>query len=236
MLPFLILTGIPYAIYVLYVIIIAVRSIINGDKEKTGRFGKAVLLISEVVFTTVAPIIGFARFDQYGPEIPFSKHHVLSIILLVIVSSASFWGARFTEGTRNPLIRILFSTGLLQGIFLCFITTIHFLSFIPMGLLFPLAGFELLAPLIALFLLIREFYFYNKLVSIPELLPYREELGFVPLPFKILEMPLLPRTCIYTSLLVCALGLQIGFGYAFGQDIDGIVKAFTESTGFIFSN
>lgn len=230
----LFLVAVPYACYILYVIITAIRTMLRGD-NKLSVYGKASMLIAEVIFTVVAPAIGFCRFDHYGPNMPFAKHHVLSIILLVMVSSISFWCARLTVETRNLYLRILFSVGMLQGIVLCFFTTIHFLNYSLMGIVFPFQGFELLCPLVAFFLLIRELYFYSQTAFSAELLPYREQLGFIPLPLKIIQLPVLQRIIAYTGLLAVALLLQIAVAYAFGQEPGSIIKAFTNSTGFIFS-
>ncbi|MCW3071423.1 MAG: hypothetical protein JWO44_1313 [Bacteroidetes bacterium] len=232
----LLLIGIPYVIYILYVIITAIRTMLRNDKNKLSVYGIASMLIADVIFTVIAPAIGFCRFDAYGPNMPFARHHVISIILLVMASSLSFWCARLTAETRMPLLRILFSVGMLQGILLCFITTIHFMNYFVLGIIFPFEGFELLCPLVAFFLLIREFYFYNKTESISaELLPYREMLGFIPLPLKIIQLSMPKRIVVYSGLLVIAIALQVAFLYAFGQDADSIVKAFRESSGFIFS-
>jgi|GEM_PF-3090772 len=231
----LILLGIPYVVYILYVIVTAIRTINRNDKNKLSEYGKAILLTSDFIFTLIAPVIGFCRYDSYGPNMPFSKRHVISIILLVIVSSASFWGARLTSGTRIPYLRILFSVGMLQGLILCFACTIHFLNYFALGIIFPLAGFELLCPLVAFFLLLREFYFYNKAAVPAELLPYREELGLLPVPLQVIQLPALPRLAVYMGLLAIAVALQVAFLYSLGQDADSIIKAFRESSGFIFS-
>ncbi|MCW3102023.1 MAG: hypothetical protein JWO09_463 [Bacteroidetes bacterium] len=232
---FLLLLGIPYILYILYVIVTAIRTMKRNDNQLSG-YGQASMLTADFVFTLIAPAIGFCRFDAYGFDMPFSKRHVISIILLVMVSSASFWCARLTSGTRNPFLRILFSVGMLQGIILCFACSIHFLNYFVLGIVFPFQGFELLCPLVAFFLLLREFYFYNQTAAVPaELLPYREELGFIPLPLQVVQLPLLPRLAVYSALLAIAVALQVALLYSLGQDADSIIKAFRESSGFIFS-
>ena len=231
------LMGIPYAAFVILIITLILLTIVRGIQKAKTLFAQIVLYFSEIIYTIVGPIIGFYRFDEFGDEIPFAKQHVLSIILLVIVSSLSFWIARFTAKSANPLLKIIVSVGLLQGIILCFITSIHFVSFIPLGIIYPWAGFELLSPLVALFLLIREFYFYNKVdLNFSELLPYREELDLLPLPIKILKTPFVKRIFIYGFLLIPFLFVQVLIAYGFGQDIDSIVKTYTHSVGFVFSH
>lgn len=230
------ITAVIYAIYSLLFLTTYVIAIIKGERENQSKWSQLLLVFSEVLFTVIGPIIGFERFDEYGPEIPFAKQHVLVIILLVIVSSASFWIARFTSKTENPFLRILVSVGLLQGIVLCSVTTIHFLEFIPLGIIYPFMGFELLSPFFALLILSREFYLYNKTkFNYDDALPYRQELGFVPVPFKIIQAPLITRLVIYGGLLIPVIILQMLLAYGCGQDIDAIVKAFTHSVGFVFS-
>jgi hypothetical protein len=209
----------------------------NTEKRYRNNFTMIILVIAEVLYTIIGPIIGFIRFDEFGGDIPFAKQHVLTIILLVIASSASFWLARLAGKVHNPWIRIITSIGLLQGIVLCAFTAVHFIEFIPNGIIYPTLGFELLSPLIVLILLCRELYLYNAFqYNLEELLPYRQELGFIPLPLKIVTAPFFNRTVIYGALLIPLVIAQILFAYACGQDLDAIIKAFTHSHGFIFSN
>ncbi|MCK6648765.1 MAG: hypothetical protein L6Q66_03830 [Bacteroidia bacterium] len=228
--------AIPYLLFLVFVFVNVMLNLSRAEKQSNNVFVNIVMIFSEVVFTIVGPIIGFIRFDEFMPEIPFAKQHVLSIILLVIFSSLSYWISRLSSGSKSPFLKIFLSVGLLQGILLCTVVTIHFITFLPMGLIFPFAGFELLAPPMALVMLIKEFYFLNKeTLDLPELLPYRAELGFIPLPYKIWQKPLSNRLLIYLFLLIIALLAQILFCLFIGQDVDSIIKAFTHSKGFLFS-
>ncbi len=230
------LFGILYVSYGIFFLTALIRTIRKGGKGKLDAVSEILMLLAEVLFTIIGPVIGFLRYDEYGPEIPFAKQHVLTVILFVMVSSMSFWIARFTSKSANPMLRIVVSVGLLQGIVLCIVTSIHFLAFIPLGIIYPIMGFELLSPIFAVFLLAREFYFYTKIeINYDDALPYREELGFIPLPFRILRAPFVPRLVIYGGLLIILVIVQMLFAYGCGQDIDSIVKAFTHSVGFIFS-
>lgn len=225
-----------YLAYGLFFLITLMLSIKRGGRKPINSFSEIMMVITEVIFTIIGTIIGFMRFDEYGPEIPFAKQHVLTVILFVIVASLSFWIARFTSKTANPFLRVLVSVGILQGIIFCAITSIHFITFIPLGIIYPFMGFELLSPVFALFLLIREFYFYNKTeFNYDDALPYRQELGFVPIPFKIIQAPVFTRIVIYGAMLIPLVVVQMLFAYGCGQDIDSIVKAFTHSVGFVFS-
>lgn len=230
------LLAIPYLLFLVFVFVNVLLNMSRAERHSSNVFINIVMIFSEVIFTIVGPIIGFTRFDEFQPEIPFAKQHVLSIIMLVIFSSLSFWISKLSTGLKFPLLKILLSVGLLQGILLCIIVTIHFTTFIPLGLIFPFAGFELLAPPMALIMLIKEFYLLNKeTFDLPELLPYRAELGFIPLPYKIWQKPLSNRLLIYFFLLIIALIAQIVLCLFIGQDADSIIKAFTYSKGFLFS-
>src|SRR5687768_15527358 len=134
--------GILYFVFCLFLIINSIRSMLQ--RKPSSGSGSPLILICEIIFLVIAPAIGFCRFDEYGHEMPFSKHHVLIIILMTIISSASFWIARLNPRNQNPVVRILISAGMLQGIILCFVSSIHFIPFIPLGLIYPVFGFELL--------------------------------------------------------------------------------------------
>jgi hypothetical protein len=230
------LLPIVYFLYLLFVFIATVLSFSRGNRAYKTNFTGGAMFFTEVLFTIIAPLIGFIRFDKFQPDIPFAKQHVLIIMLLVITASIAFWLARTAAKISQPLIRIMISVGLLQGIVLCFIITIHFIPFLINGLIFPALGFELLSPLIALLLLCREFYFFNAVkLDLEKLLPYRQELGFIPIPFKILELPMIQRIIVFGALLVPVISVQVLLTYACGQDLDALIKAFTQSHGFIFS-
>ena len=228
--------GILYAAYGIFFLITLFKTIKSGERRPKDSFSKLMITFTEVVYTVVGPAIGFMRFDSFGHETPFAKQHVLTVILFVIIGSASFWLARFSSKISNPIFRILVSVGLLQGIVICLFTSIHFLTFIPLGLIYPIYGFELLSPVFALFLLIREFLFFNKTeFNYDDALPYRQELGFVAIPVQIIQAQIYTRLVIYGALLIPLISIQILLAFGCGQEIDAIVKAFTHSVGFVFS-
>lgn len=229
--------GILYVTYGIFFLITFFQSIKRGERGEANSFSELMMVFTEIIYTIIGPIIGFLRYDAYGPDIPFAKQHVLTVILFVFVSSFSFWIARFTSKNANPVLRIIVSVGLLQGIVLCVITSIHFITFIPLGIIYPIMGFELLSPVFALFILSRELYFYNKTVfNYDDAMPYRHELGFTPIPVRILQSPFIPRMTIYGGLLILLITGQMFLSFGCGQDLDAIIKAFTHSQGFVFSH
>ena len=227
--------GIFYAIYILYVIITSMMMI--SMKMWRSEESPYRLLFTDIIHTVVGPIIGFIRYDEYGPEIPFSKEHVFTIIVLVFVSSVSFWLSRLTRKINTPVQNMLLSIGIFQGMIVCLITTIHFFNFLPSGLAFPMFGFELLTPLIAFFLLLKEFYFVNRYISsIPQTGLIYLKIGRAKISYEVINKLLYYRGFLYPVMAVILIIIEIAIACFFGQDFDSIIKAFTESKGFIFSN
>jgi hypothetical protein len=225
-----------YLLFLGFIIVTIIICLRAGRERCRNLFSETMLVISEVMYTVIGPIIGFMRFDEFGSDIPFAKHHVFSVIIITISSSLFFWISRISMKAPNPLLRIFVSVGLLQGIFFCFITSVHFLAFIPLGVIYPLLGFELVSPLIALLLLIKQFYFYTKVqFDYSEQLPYRNELGFVPVPVKIMESPAFTRFVVFAALVIPMILAQVAFAYGCGQDANALLEAFRDSHGFIFS-
>ena len=104
------------------------------------------------------------------------------------------------------------------------------------GIVFPLIGFELLSPLMAFFILLRQYYFYSKIkIDIGEQLPYRAELGLIPLQYKIMHLHGLSKLVVFIAIVLTLVLSQMLVGYLIGLDFDAIVKAFTHSHGFVFS-
>src|ERR1043166_7340865 len=96
-----------YLAFLLFVVITVIMNFSRKERECRNPFSEALLFFSEVLFTVIGPVIGFMRYDTFGPDIPFSKHHVMIIIVLVITSSISYWISRFTLKVANPFIRIM---------------------------------------------------------------------------------------------------------------------------------
>jgi hypothetical protein len=229
-LPFL------YLPFLCLVTVLIVKSVLRTGQEGQSNSSYFILLSAGILFTIIGPIIGFIRFDQYG-DIPFDKRHVLSVMFFVAISSVFYWVAVFMRHNSGALLRMIVSGGLLLGIILCLFCSIHFLNYLHMGLIYPLFGFELLSPVMALLLLSSELYSYNLVQPLPEdLLPYRKELGFVPFPDKVIELPFLKRIPVYLCLSLLIALVAVLLCWIAGQDIDSIIKAFTHSRGFIFSN
>ncbi len=171
------------------------------------------------LFTSFAPFIGFMRFDAFVPEIPFSKHHVLAIVLLVLVSATCYWVSKFFKKQLSPFVNLLLRAGLIQGIILDFIVTIHFLNYMVAGIMFPMFGFELLAPPIAMLFLLYELHCnFRTPKQTPDPI-LNDENGIV------LQFGVVLALIIIQQLLL----LPMGFKW------NSLMLAFTQSKGFVFS-
>jgi len=229
----MIFMGIPVLIYEIAIIYIAVKLMIVKNKVKQNG---SRLVFAELIFTIIGPIIGFLRYDEYGPDIPFSPKHVISIVVIVIVSSMSLWISRLFFNRCSQFQKYILSIGILQGMVLCIITSIHFIPRLGDGLVFPIFGFEMMSPVIAFFLLLKEFIRITKeTVEIKEPITYHEKFMNQNLMQFTTRHILNHRALFYPILLMIFIIIQIYISQIFGQKVDSIIRAFTESIGFIFS-
>jgi hypothetical protein len=178
------------------------------------------MILFGALFTSIAPLIGFLRFDAYGPDMPFSKQHVTIIELLVIVSAICYWISKLAKKKLHPLANLFLRAGLIQGIILDVIITIHFANYMGLGLMFPFFGFELLAPPMAMLFLLYELECnFKSPKQIPD-----------PVNFTGKKFPLQLGAVMTLIFVQQALLLPMGSQW------DSLVLAFTESRGFIFSS
>ncbi len=217
--------GIPYALFVATTIFLSIRIVTKSILKKNQVYSKFRLLFSEIMYTTVGPILGFMRYDEYGPDIPFCKAHDTSLILLVFISSLAFWISKFAGSSCNKFLKTVLSVAIFQGIIVCLITSIHLIPRLSDGLIFPIFGFEMLAPIVCFFLLSKELYFLNS--------KQKKEASFQP---ELKEENKVQEILIYPLVLIGLLFLEIGVATVMGQDADSLIKVYTLSKGFIFSN
>ncbi|MBI1837478.1 MAG: hypothetical protein HYR91_09465 [Flavobacteriia bacterium] len=220
-----------YGLYILIIVIKIISSIIGELWLREWKVVQRKFIGASVIHTLVGPVIGFLRFDDYGSDMPFSKKHVLTIFTFYLVATCSYWYSIYYRSKMSYYGKIITTFGIVQGILLCLIISIHFANYYHLGLLFPFCGFELLCPIVAFFLLLKELIkiqkhffrntfpsFHSKDIEVYSLIHKLEEL-FLFVPFLLLF--------IFIQIIV----LQF-----FGQDIDSVFKVFSESSGFVFSN
>lgn len=193
----------------------SIRNDFRNDDELSGW-----MITLGMLFTSIAPLTGFMRYDAFGPEIPFSKQHVLVIELIVVVSAICYWVSKFAKKKLSPFVNLLLRAGLIQGIILDAIVTIHFLNFMGMGLMFPMFGFELLAPPIAMLFLLYELTCNFRTP--------KQQADPVFFTDKILPLHL--------AAVIVLVFAQQAVLIPTGSEWNSLVSAFTESKGFIFSH
>jgi hypothetical protein len=177
-----------------------------------------LLSIAAFLFLVVSPIIGFNRYDDFRPSIPFERANVLSIEVLVAIASVSFWISRVYKHQLPSWGRILVRAGLLQGVLVSLIISIHFGGYLLNGLIFPLFGFELDAPVIAFFLMSYELNCNMKIDS--------------GLAENAKTRMLIHQSAAFFGLLILQALILLPFGYP----VDSILLAFDNSTGFTLSH
>lgn len=211
-----------YPAILLLTIIALVR---NWGKSKVNDFKNndelsAWMILLGAFFTTLAPIIGFLRYDAFGSDKPFDPNHVISVEVLVVVSGACYWISKFFKRKLSPFINQLLRAALLQGIILDAIVTLHFANYLMMGIVFPLFGFELLAPPMALI-----FIWYELECNYRVSKPQQESANAV-------GKNILVQFGWVAALVVVEQVMLMPAGFAW----DSLISAFTESKGFILSS
>jgi hypothetical protein len=208
------------------ILILSIIAIIrNWKKSIRNKFqnndeSSVWIILSGVLFTTLAPMTGFLRFDAFGPDIPFAKPEVLVIEVLVVVSAICYWVSKIFKKNLSPFVNLLLRAGLLQGVILDFIVTIHFANYFGLGLIFPIFGFELLAPPMALIFLLYEFQCNLKSTA------KEGEPAFS------IQKNMLFQFGVVVALIVVEQTMLLPAGFHWNS----LISAFTESRGFIFSH
>lgn len=215
---------------VLYVII---KSIQHLRQEVVIRKTNTRIVIITILFSLLAPISGFLRYDAYLDEFPFSDAHILTLIFLVVVAMICFWSSKLFKNYLSPILNVLVLIGILQGIILNILLTIHFGFDIILGAIFPFFGYELVAPLVNVFLLLGELY-QNHLSFIEK---YQEKESVSNnLIIRFLQGALYRKSFVLFILFFPFYAIQQIILILFGQAPDAIVRVFVETCGFTFSD
>lgn len=209
-----------YPAILIWTIVLIIRNWMKSSRAQFSEDPKsAMLVIFGILFTVIAPALGFWRYDQYTSlGIPFAPEHVLSLELPVIVSALSYWISRFYKRKLSFVPLLLVRAGLIQGIAICFFTSIHFVNFYSYGLIWVPLGFELLAPPIAFLFLLYE--------CIASFRMDGKTAARASTPAWQLMQQGLP-----VILVVTEQALLLPFGYQWNS----LLLTFTQSHGFIFS-
>lgn len=222
--------GIAFNYFVLYAII---KSIQNLRQERIIRKTDIRILITTILFSLLAPISGFLRYDAYLDDFPFSDAHILTLIFLVVVAVICFWSSKLFKNHLSPILNVLVLIGILQGIILNILLMLHFGFYMILGAIFPFFGYELVAPLVNVFLLLAELY-QNHLSFIEKY--QKKELASNNLVIRFLQWTLFPKSFVLFILFFPFYAIQQIILILFGQAPDAIVRVFVETCGFTFSD
>lgn len=228
------LLTIPFAGWLLMLLIKLVAQISKPPFISSEVYHNKSILAAEILFTVIAPAVGFVRYQEFPPEFPFAEKHLFTLIFLVVVSINSYWASRLYKSHQAPLVAALIPLGIFQGILINLALLIHFNFYVLMGVAFPVFGFELVAPLINIFLFVRELYFGH--------LYFRQNLE--PSSFSnpnflirfLLTFNLRRKSLTYFILWMPFFVVQQSILVLLGQKPDAAVRVFVESCGFTFSD
>lgn len=227
---------------VVYFLIIFIRTFIKYKPSKFDNYSlkkpsERIIAIIEIIITVVAPIVGLIKNSTISSgEIPFAKEHQLILILLIAIAVSSFWLSKFLKGKLSPMLDALLPIGMLMGIILALVMTIHFGPYVIIAMLIPAGGFEIVATFLVLLAFIRELYLnhiYFKTIYLPARIEddfANHRLFRVFLQSKFLnKFPLL----FFFSFVIIAIVQAIVI--LFGQAPDALIRVFYESCGFVLS-
>lgn len=183
-------------------------------------------------FYNRGPLLGFWRQHDYPPEFPFGEAHLPSLFFIIVVALNAYWASQLFKHQQAPLVAVLIPLGLMQGLLLNIALLGHFGSYVILGFMYPMMGFELVAPLFNAILFARALYanhchFQEKL----DLEAFQRTIWY---PLARWCFP--TRSFVYFVLVWPFAYLQQALLTLFGQRADGVLRAFVESCGFTFSD
>ncbi|OJJ15051.1 hypothetical protein BKI52_39995 [marine bacterium AO1-C] len=228
-----------FAIYLILVGWHTLRSLRYSPLGYSPKANNYWIKSAEILFLLMAPILGFIRYQEFQTtgEVVFSPAHLPTLIALAALGGMSFWVSRFFKYNAPPWLTILLPLGLIQGILINLILVIHFGKYMLLGAVFPLLGFELIAPLFNVIFISRELYHQH--------LALRQHVKNEPIystNYLVLGLFFLMDTRFFTKLRICmvlfvpAFLFQITLLVLCGQSPDAIVQVFTDTKGFTFSS
>lgn len=228
--------GIPFCLFLLYVLVLLGLNLKQNTQKITKEtYQNRWIFGAELLFTVLAPLIGFLRYSETGfsPEFPFAEKHLLTLIVLVAIAVIGYWLSRLYKTKLPPLLDAFVPVMVLQGFLLNIILVIHFGGHILMGAIFPLIGFELIAPFVNIVLFGRELFYHHlafqQIREHTQIYHHNRILRF-------LENTHFPvKTGLNFILLFPFLFLQQFILTLFGQVPDAAIRVFVETCKFTFS-
>ena len=186
----------------------------------------------EILFMGISPLLGIIFIFIFRKDIhPFAPEHTLSLGVLVVIAYASYWLLRTRKETLPLSVHLWLPVGMMIGILLYFVLFLHLLS--PMILLgaavFPFFAFPLFAPIPALLYNIKALHLQRTWLLENEMI---DSTVFLGITFK--RTPWYRNGVYYLLVIGVIIVLQVSL-LPFGQEVDSLIKVFTEGEEFFFS-
>lgn len=216
-----------YLGFIIFSIVVIIITAVKSKKYYSKFWDKTVVF--EIIFMIIGPAIGFARYDDFGFEIPFNTDLDWLLIIPVYFVIFSYFLSKYARVKNLVKVSFVSAVSLSLGLIITLITSIHFGGYIATGIVFPVFGFELVSPVICTFLLIKELIFIhqfqvNQIETMPE--PYG----------KIAKTPFIPKLGFgllgASALLVVYQLILLAFGYG----STALIDIYSSSHNFTFSN
>lgn len=225
---------IPFGVLVLYALIQTVRSISLSFKLQEEMPLNGLMIFLEISFTVIAPLLGFWRYDDFGPERPFAAQQLFTLQFITWASVIAYWTSRFAKHHLPNYANMLLMALIFQGFILNLVLIAHFGSWVMMGFIFPMLGFELVAPYLNLLFLGRELYNNHLHSKSANFLKIKHTTaGKVE---KILAISSFPQKIALAFVgFLMFLSVEVGISMVFNQKPTALIEVFTNSIGFTFS-
>ncbi len=182
------------------------------------------LLTAALLFILVGPVLGFIRYDQYPPEIPYASAFKWILITLTAIGMAGFWASFLYKKSLSGSWSLAAVVAMWVGAGICLLNGLHFIPMAAMGVMFPVLGFELVSPYMALLLILRELY---QLHAFRATIKATTPGGFWQKTPGEQLMYILPLAAV-TVITVCMV-FTLG-----GYPEDALIRVFTQSKVFSF--
>lgn len=204
---------------------------LEGNTEVKGY--KTGWSYPEFLFNGVSPILGSIFIFMFSREIkPFDLEHCPTLLAFSILPFVAYWLVRINKGTSFSIKSLaIVESSLVFGIILYFAYGLHFCSEMGMAGVFflPIFGFALLAPIPAMFYLIRELIIVKSVMRTKtdnELTAH----SMLKPKFRVSE-----RVKGYLFFAGIIIILKITLIAVGGQEWDSLIQAFTGGRDFLFS-
>ncbi|MDX1798987.1 MAG: hypothetical protein R3255_10095 [Candidatus Lokiarchaeia archaeon] len=184
--------------------------------------------VFELLFMIIGPPLGFYRFNKFGYDAPFKDEIAWILIVLVYIVIISYWLSKYSRINRLYQLNIVSFFPLILGLIITFVTAIHFIPYMILGLMFPILGYELFSPLICLILLLREIRLSNQFQT-------ENQIGFSSQYQRFVQLSQVNKVIIGIVFSVAFLLIYQFILSALGYPFSTLTDIYTQTHGFTFS-